>query len=75
MNDGHDPTTVRWLLDWFLSTEDEADMRDGLEEVPPAVWPAFMAEAAAELDQGTHPEMKRRLLGEERQRREYPTSR
>ena len=75
MTDPHDASTVRWLLDWFLSTEDEADVRDGLDEVPPAVWPAFMTEAAAGLDQGTHPEMKRRWLGAERERREYPTSR
>ena len=74
MNDPHDASTARRLLDWFLSTEDAADMRGELERLPPAVWPAFMAEAA-ELDKGARPVMKRRRLRVEQQRRELLTNR
>ena len=87
MNEG---TTVRALLTGFLEHEggDEAGIRARLAAVPPALWPGFSAEAAAELNEGDAAidspatsnegaarlhaaEIKRRLLGEERQRREY----
>ena len=71
----NDATTVRGLLTWFLDTEQENDLRRGLEEIPAAVWPAFSAEAAAELREREHRQLdlKRHLLGDERRRREYHT--
>ena len=65
--------SVRALLTWFLQTDDEATLRQGLENIPPSVWPGFSAEAAAEIqnqDQARF-ELHRHVLGEERRRREY----
>ena len=63
---------IRALLTWFLATEDEAVLREGLGRIAPPLWPAFSGEAADELRAGdrAHPELHRRLLGEERTRRE-----
>jgi len=64
---------VRERLTWFLQTEDENALRSGLTAIAPALWPGFSAEAAAELQSEAHAnrERHRRLLGEERRRREY----
>ena len=64
---------VRELLTWFLATNDEEDLRRGLAAIEPDVWPGFSAEAAAELAgaEQVSRELHRRLLGEERHRREY----
>ena len=70
MNEGRQ---VHELLRWFLETDDEAALRRGLAEIEPELWPGFSAEAAAELageDEGSR-QLHRRLLGEERRRREY----
>jgi hypothetical protein len=78
-------TALRELLTPFLGDggRDEAALRAWLADIPPALWPAFSAEAAAELtgqDAATSgaeaarqasARLKRRLLGEERTRREY----
>ena len=65
--------TVRELLTWFLETEDEVALGQGLARIPPAVWPGFSAEAAAEIRNQEHARfaLHRHLLGEERRRREY----
>ncbi len=65
--------TVRELLTWFLDTEDEASLRSGLREIAPSLWPGFSAEAADELrrDEHTDKQLHRRVLGDERRRREY----
>jgi hypothetical protein len=67
-----DAGTIRGLLTWFLDTEDEAALRAGLSEIAPHLWPAFSAEAAAEVGDQPRAErdLHRRLLGEERRRRE-----
>jgi hypothetical protein len=65
-------TAERELLTWFLGTHDEAAIRAGLAEIAPTLWPAFSAEAADEL-RAAEPgdrELHKRLLGEERKRRE-----
>ena len=81
---------MRELLNRYLGHDpaDETGIRAWLAAVPPALWPGFSAEAAAELNERDAPggraaasneaaarrhavETKRRLLGEERQRREY----
>ena len=51
MNEG---TTVRELLTRFLEHDsaNEAGIRARLAAVPPALWPGFSAEAAAELTEG-----------------------
>lgn len=65
--------TIRELLRWFLATRDEAALRAGLSNIVPHLWPAFSAEAAAEIGDEPQAErdLHRRLLGEERRRREY----
>ena len=75
---------LAWFLD--DGTDDPEAIRRGLRDVPAELWPGFSAEAAAELNEqerrpGTSGEpdaqrverleRKRRLLGEERVRREY----
>ena len=63
---------IRALLTWFLGTEDEAALREGLGRIASPLWPAFSAEAADELrtEDRAHQELHRLLLGEERRRRE-----
>jgi hypothetical protein len=68
-----DATAIRELLTWFLQTDDEAALRAGLADIAPHLWPAFSAEAAAELrdaDEASRA-LHRRTLGDERRRREY----
>lgn len=79
MNAGNELERLqRWLVG--ADSADERAIRDGLHDIHPEIWPAFSGQAAADLDlaqetgQMPAPEamLKRRLLGEERQRREYP---
>ena len=65
--------TVRALLTWFLQTDDEATLRQGLADIPASVWPGFCAEAAAEIrnQEDARFGIHRHVLGEERRRREY----